>query len=46
VAKPLDSIGIHLFLCGYGEKRMTFDDVVWNAFVFIEKDVTFCVLHE
>ncbi len=44
--QPLDLMGIHLLHCTHGEKRMGYDDVMWDSFVFITKDATFFVLHE
>jgi hypothetical protein len=39
-------MGIHLLHYTHGEERMGSHDIMWDAFVFITKDVTFFVLHE
>lgn len=34
--QPLNPMGIHLFHCVYGGKRMVSHDFVWNALVYNE----------
>ncbi len=36
-------MGIHVFYYTHGEERMISNDVVWDAFVSIMKDVRFFV---
>jgi hypothetical protein len=40
---PLDLVGTHLFPCSHGGEWITFHDAIWNAFIYITKDMRFHV---